>query len=133
MSGMPSVTSVRVLADLAGDEDRTQGEGEAEPLDHAPARAGAAVRSTLGWRRSAAKTPIWQVTERQHEDDRVHERVGHVQLAAVSCGPQLGRGGAQGEVDREEAGEEHHLTAEPHDGADGDRIGPVDAGALAGA
>ncbi len=46
-----------------------------------------------------------------------------------SCGllrPQVRRGAAQGEVDREEAREEHHLAAEPHDGSDSDRIGTLD-------
>src|SRR3546814_9749516 len=60
---------------------------------------------------------------RQHEDDRVDERVRDVQQLGL-FGPQLRRGAAQSEVDGEEAGEEHDLAAEPDDGADGYRIGP---------
>ena len=36
--------------------------------------------------------------------------------------PDIGRGGAQREVNRKKTGEKHHLASQPHNGAHGDDV-----------
>ena len=131
MNATCSLTSVRVLEDLAGDEDGAHREGQVHPLDDAPLAeveeaAGAAGLQALGGEHAELAGD-----RRQHQDDRVRERVRDVELGGL-IGPQLGRGRPQREVDREQAGEEHHLAAEPDDHADLRDVRPVDHRSLRG-
>ncbi|MBK0297267.1 hypothetical protein IAE22_36115, partial [Bacillus sp. S34] len=50
---------------------------------------------------------------------------GHLELGGLGR-PQFGRGAAQREVDREQAGEEHDLAAQPHDRPHGNGVRPVE-------
>ncbi len=74
--------------------------------------------------RSAAKTPIWQVN-----DDAMSTNVtGTASARFSSVGgrrPLVGLG-ASGEVHREQAGEEHQLTGQPHDRPDGDHVWSIE-------
>jgi hypothetical protein len=62
---------------------------------------------------------------RQHEDERVHRGEGDVELGRLLF-PEAGRLRLEGEVDRKQTREEHHLAAEPHDRADRHHVGALD-------
>ena len=62
---------------------------------------------------------------RREQHDRVDRGEQHVELLGLGR-EQISRHRAQREVDREQAGEEHDLAAEPDDGADRNGVRPPD-------
>src|SRR3954469_3676862 len=129
---VPLLDEPHVLVHLAADEQGPGDVGEDEPLPKAPGPqpvfAGPdlppAVRprgrlDPLG-REHAHLTPDGA----QHQVQRVHRGVRDVELRRLS-GPQLRTDRPDGEVHREEPGEEHQLAGQPDDGAHLHHVGPV--------
>jgi hypothetical protein len=67
----------------------------------------------------------------QNEDGGVNCGKWNIQLFDPGR-PQLGGGAAKGEVDGEQAREEHDLAAKPDDGPNGYGVGPIDCRGQAG-
>ena len=59
-----------------------------------------------------------------HEDDRVNERKGEVELGCL-FGPHLSGSRTECEVHGEETGEEHQLTGQPHNGSNRNHVRAV--------